>query len=109
MFMLFIKNYICLTRLNVLILNILVFINDLINKNIKKIGITITILEFLILIFYILGSIVYLEFIELNFCNLNFYTRRNIKGRSDKDFKVSLDEINIVRENIDLENIENNL
>ena len=66
-------------RFNYLILDILGFINEMINDdNIKNIGITISILNILILFFYMFGSIVYLEFIELNFCNLNFYTKRNI-------------------------------
>ena len=95
-----------MTRLTHLILNILVFINDLINKDINEISISINILELLIIIFYISGSVVYLEFIELNFCKLNFYTRRNIKLRSDKEFKISIGEINIDRENSDLESNE---
>ena len=98
--------HICMTRLTHLILNILVFINDLINKDINEISISINILELLIILFYISGSVVYLEFIELNFCKLNFYTRRNIKLRADKEFKISIGEINIDRENSDLESNE---
>ena len=87
--------YICLHRLNVLILNILHFINNLIYNDIKGINLTLSILDFLILFFYILGSIIYLEFIELKFCNFNFYTRRNIKERSNIDRNLSLGDIDV--------------
>ena len=80
--------YICMYRLNNLIIDILLFINDSINKNIKKIDSSITILEILIFIFYISGSAVYLEFVELNFSYLNFNTMRNIRRRSDTEFKI---------------------
>ena len=99
--------FICTNRFISPILSIYYFINGYIkNDNIEDIDIIISILNFLILIFYILGSIVYLEFIELNFCNLNFYTRRNIKGRSDKEFKISIDDINVDIDSCDLENNE---
>ena len=98
--------HICLFRLNNLVLGILLFINDLMNQNIKDKDLSIRSLEILIVIFYIFGSLVYLEFIELNFCNLNFYTRRNIKGRSDKEFKISIDDINVDIDSCDLENNE---
>ena len=87
--------HICMKKLNSLIIDILLLINNLINKKIDVIDITKSILDILILIFYISGSIVYLEFIELNFCNLNFYTKRNIKERSKNDTLISLDDISI--------------
>ena len=86
-------------RFDVLIINILAFLNNLINKHIEGIDITIKIFDILTLIFYILGSIVYLEFIELNFCDLNFYTKRNIKERAHTDTRISLGEISINSEN----------
>ena len=82
-------------KLNYLIIYIFLLINNLINKKIDGIDITKSILDILILVFYIFGSIVYLEFIELNFCNLNFYTKRNIKERSKNDTLISLDDISI--------------
>ena len=88
-------------RLNNLIIDILLFINDSINKNIKKIDSSITILEILIFIFYISGSAVYLEFVELNFSYLNFNTRRNIRRRSDTEFKISIDELNMIGDVVD--------
>ena len=91
--------YICMHRFDVLIINILAFLNNLINKHIEGIDITIKIFDILTLIFYILGSIVYLEFIELNFCDLNFYTKRNIKERAHTDTRISLGEISINSEN----------
>ena len=93
--------YICMYRLNNLIIDILLFINDSINKNIKKIDSSITILEILIFIFYISGSAVYLEFIEINFSYLNFNTRRNIRRRSDTEFKISIDELNMIGDVVD--------
>jgi len=88
--------HICMYRFNYLILDILGFINEMINDdNIKNIGITISILNILILFFYMFGSIVYLEFIELNFCNLNFYTKRNIKERSKRDIRISLGNMSV--------------
>ena len=77
-------------RLNFLVLDILVFINDLVNDKIQAKNITINIINILILIFYLLGSIVYLEFIELNFCGLNYYTKRNIEKRANSDIIISL-------------------
>ena len=85
---------ICMFRLNLLILTILDFINDLTNDKIEGISITLYIFEILILIFYLIGSIVYLEFIELNFCNLNFYLKKNIKIRAKADTRISLTSIN---------------
>ena len=67
----------------------------MIYNDIKGINLTLSILDFLILFFYILGSIIYLEFIELKFCNLNFYTRRNIKERSNIDRNLSLGDIDV--------------
>ena len=89
--------YICLHRLNVLILTILGFINALINVDIDNVYISTNICEILTLIFYILGSIVYLEFIELNFCRLNIFTKRNIKERANRD---------IINSDIDLNSID---
>ena len=87
--------YICFNRLNVLILTILIFFNKLINEDINSVLISTNICDILILIFYILGSIIYLEFIELNFCNLNYYTKRNIKKRANREVKSSLDNIDV--------------
>ena len=67
----------------------------MIYNDIKGINLTLSILDFLISLFYILGSIIYLEFIELKFCNLNFYTRRNIKERSNIDRNLSLGDIDV--------------
>ena len=82
-------------RLDFVVLDILLFINDLINSNIQDIDITINIFDILILLFYVFGSAAYLEFIELNFCDLNFYTRRNIKERSNTETRISLGDISI--------------
>ena len=97
--------HICMKKLNSLIINILFFMNNLINDKIGRIDITKSILDILILIFYILGSIVYLEFIELNFWNLNFYTKRKIKERSNTETSICLDEIS---ENSELSRNETN-
>ena len=88
--------HICMNRLNVLILTILGFINDLINNdNLQKIDISIGILNIINLLFYVLGSTVYLEFIELNFCDLNFYTKRKIRERANTDIRISLGDISV--------------
>ena len=81
--------------MNVLILTILIFFNKLINEDITSVLISTNICDILILIFYILGSIIYLEFIELNFCNLNYYIKRNIKKRANREVKSSLDNIDV--------------
>ena len=86
--------HICMYRLNFLIIDILKFINDLANDTIEGIIITKNILDILILLFYLLGAIVYLEFIELNFCGLNFYLKKNIKERALSDTRISLDTVN---------------
>ena len=85
--------YICMHRLDALIVTVLAFINQLINNKIEGINITIKIVDILISFFYILGSIVYLEFIELNFCKLYFYTKRSIQERSRIDSMISLDDL----------------
>ena len=85
--------HICIFRFDNLILNILNFINRLINDDIQSIKISISILNILLLSFYLIGSIVYLEFIELNFCDLNFYTKRQIKERAKMDINISLNDI----------------
>ena len=87
--------YICMHRFDALLVTVLAFINKLANNDIEGINITIKIFDILISIFYVVGSIVYLEFIELNFCNLNFYIRRNIQDRSDKEFIIALDDISV--------------
>ena len=86
--------YICMYRLTFLILFILAFINALANDKIQDINIVIEVLNILIIFFYLLGSIVYLEFIELNFCDLNLHTKRNIKERSNADIIISLGRVN---------------
>ena len=86
--------YICMHRLNVLILNILWFMNSLINNDkIDNIYKTTNIIDILLSVFYLLGSIIYLEFIELNCCSLHFYTRRNIKRRANSEFYYSIENI----------------
>ena len=85
---------ICLYRFNNLIIDILLLINDLFNNNIQYIDFIISIFNILILIFYISGSFVYLEFVELNFCNLNFYTRKNVNRRAHDELKISGDNYN---------------
>ena len=85
--------HICMYRFNFLIVEILKFINDLVNDKIEGINITINILDILIIFFYLLGSIVYLEFIELNFCKFNYYTKRNIKQRAIRESRFSLESI----------------
>jgi hypothetical protein len=96
--------YICLHRLNVLILNILGFIKYVTNgEDIDKIYIYHYILDTLSLVFYLIGSIIYLEFIELNFCKLNFYTKIRIEERSSNEIKYSLEDISINSENDDNE------
>ena len=93
--------YICMHRLCNLIITLLTFINDLINDdNYSSIDITLEIFYILLLLFYIFGSIVYLEFIELNFCNLNFYTRRKIRTRAKIDINIMLDDISANSESI---------
>ena len=72
--------HLCMYHLNSLIFTIFEFINELANNdNIAGLDKILNILDFLILFFYLIGSIVYLEFIELNFCGLNFYTKRKIQ------------------------------
>ena len=94
-------------RLNVLILNILLFINSLINSDNSRIYIITNIIDILLLVFYLLGSIIYLEFIELNFCGLNFYTRKNIKRRANRECYYSIENLgNISSDNESLS--ENN-
>ena len=85
--------YICMNRLNVLILIILWFINSLINNDNSDTYKTTNIIDIVLLVFYLLGSIIYLEFIELNFCGLNFYTKRNIKRRANTEFYYSIENI----------------
>ena len=97
--------YICLHRFNVLILKVLIFFNDLINNEIDSIYMSSFVCESLILVFYILGSIIYLEFIELNFCKLNFYTKRNIKERSNREITISLDNISVNSDADDNDNV----
>ena len=87
--------HICMKRLDYLFLNILAFIEDLISKKNDGINIYISILDILILIFYILGSLVYLEFVELNFCDLNYSLRRKITERSINDIKLSFQDYDI--------------
>ena len=82
-----------MNRLNVLILNILWFINSLINNDNSDTYKTTNIIDIVLSVFYLLGSIIYLEFIELNFCGLNFYTRRNIKKRANNEINYSLEDI----------------
>ena len=86
--------YLCVYRFNVLILYILGFINYLItNDSYDDVYIYTCICDILTLFFFIIGSVVYLEFIELNFCKLNFYTKRNIKERSTEETIISLKDI----------------
>ena len=91
--------HICMKIFNYLILDVLVFINDVINNNIQDIELSINICDILILLFYVLGSVIYLEFIELNFCKLNFYTKRQIKKRSSEEGIIFLEYIKMNEEN----------
>ena len=87
-----------------MILNILGFIKYVTNgEDIDKIYIYHYILDTLSLVFYLIGSIIYLEFIELNFCKLNFYTKIRIEERSSNEIKYSLEDISINSENDDNE------
>ena len=85
--------HICMKKLNSIIIDILFLTNNLINNKIGSLDIIKSILDILILIFFISGSIVYLEFIELNFCELNLYIKRKIRERSNSDIIISLDSI----------------
>ena len=85
--------HICMKKLNSIIIDILFLMNNLINNKIGSLDIIKSILDILILIFFISGSIVYLEFIELNFCELNLYIKRKIRERSNSDIIISLDSI----------------
>jgi len=96
--------YICMYRFNDLIFYIGYFIYILIIDG--NMIISINILTILILVFYLFGSIVYLEFIELNFCGLNFYTKRNIKERSDSESDIYIGNNTINSEDSDKENEE---
>ena len=88
-------NQICMHRFHSLIISILFIINDLINNdNITNFDIISNVLSFTILLFFLAGTIVYLEFIELNFCELNFYVKRNIQERADGDNLFNLYDIN---------------
>ena len=88
--------HICMKRLNFLIIDILGFFNYLANKEIQSLETTLYILEILILIFYLSGSLVYLEFIELHFCGLDFYIKRKINERSSKENLIDLENISEV-------------
>ena len=92
--------HICLRRFAETIIAFLIFINDVINyDNIDNLYISLSILNILLLTFFILGSIIYLEFIELNFCELNFHVKRNITERSTTEYTLELDNFSIDREN----------
>ena len=93
--------HICMKRLGFLILDILVFINDIKNKDeYEHIDLILSILNIILLFFYLFGSSVYLEFIELNFCNLNFNTRRKIRERAYGDLGISLGDTSVNSESI---------
>ena len=81
-------------RLNELIFTFLSLINFLINKEgLTGLDFALIIFDIFLLVFYLFGSMVYLEFIELNFCDLNKYTRRSIKARSNDDIKILLSDL----------------
>ena len=91
-------------RLNELIFTFLTLINYLINSDgINGIDFALIIVDIFLLIFYLLGSMVYLELIELNFYDLNKYTRRSIKGRANDDIKILLSDLRYGSEIIDEE------
>ena len=93
--------HICMKRLGFLILDILVFINDIKNKDeYEHIDLILSILNIILLFFYLFGSSVYLEFIELNFCNLNFNTRRKIRERAYGELGISLGDTSVNSESI---------
>ena len=81
-------------RLNNLIFSLLSLLNLIINlEGIEGLYLAIIGIDIVVLIFYVLGSMVYLEFIELNFCDLNKYTKRSIKKRADDDIEILLTDI----------------
>ena len=83
-----------INRLNDLIISVLLLLNYIINnEGITSLDLAIMIFEIFIFLFYIIGSMVYLEFIELNFCDLNKYTKRNIKIRADTEIQTILEDI----------------
>ena len=93
--------HICMKRLGFLILDILVFINDIKNKDeYEHIDLILSVLNIILLFFYLFGSSVYLEFIELNFCNLNFNTRRKIRERAYGELGISLGDTSVNSESI---------
>ena len=79
-----------------LIISILKMINELIKDNDKNIIIRNSVLNISSIFFYVIGSIVYLEFVELKFCGLNRNIRKNIISRSDAEgsIKICSDEDN---------------
>ena len=100
--------HICMRKLNSLIIGILRLLNDLINKKIKGIQLIKSIMDILLLIFFIFGSMIYLEFIELNFCDLNYYTKRKIRERSKGETVILLDDISLNSESTHRESIGSN-
>ena len=81
--------YICAKRLDGLFISVFltIFILGQID-NIPDLWITLSVLEIINFLLYIIGSIVYLEFIELNFYNLNYYTKKNIRERAKTEITV---------------------
>ena len=85
---------ICTYRINFLITAILGFVNGLVKDEKEGVGVTLSVFDILIMIFYLIGSMVYLEFIELKFCKLDFYIKKNIKQRALSDTRISLGSVN---------------
>ena len=93
--------HICMKRLGFLILDILDFINDIKNKDeYEHIDLILSVLNIILLFFYLFGSSVYLEFIELNFCDLSFNTRRKIRERAYGELGISLGDTSVNSESI---------
>ena len=98
--------HIYMKRLNSLIFNILELINYSINDDdIQSLDVSLNVLNILLLLFFILGSLVYLEFIELNFFGLNFYLKRKIKERANSESMIHL---NTIDDNAEMYNEEKN-
>ena len=98
--------HIYMKRLNSLIFNILELINYSINDDaIQSLDVSLNVLNIFLLLFFILGSLVYLEFIELNFFGLNFYLKRKIKERSNSESMIHL---NTIDDNAEMDNEEKN-
>ena len=88
--------HICMRRLDETMINLLILIDYFIyTDTYQGLYITISILNIILLIFFVSGSIVYLEFIELNFWDLNYNVKRKIKERSHIESVTEMDNISV--------------